>query len=187
MNANEIFANLKQCDPKLRRQQPVGLVHSGSRQTIYACLFCGAHHTAATSYRHAVHVAEFLRYHNAGRCIAEEHELLSQLHDVLVMFLTEFGDCDHGVGMCVCETKRCIDWAEALCAGKLPRGDVRCLAYHMRQCISAALVEVLGWLDDADLAHDYLAEADVARRAAKYLGSAYLDRENINVKFLEVA
>ena len=51
-------------DSRSRRASSVGIVHSGSSQTILACV-CGAHHTTATRHRGRTrHEAEFRTAHS---------------------------------------------------------------------------------------------------------------------------
>jgi hypothetical protein len=73
------FTEVKAANPKMRRCSPVGIIHSGGKQTIFECCLCGAQHTCATSYRQAKHVEEFRDYHDAEHCqdTAREHNRLA--------------------------------------------------------------------------------------------------------------
>ena len=73
------FTECREANPRMRRTAPVGIIHSGGKQTILDCCLCGARHTCATSYRQAKHVAEFRAYHDAEKCqdAAREHERLA--------------------------------------------------------------------------------------------------------------
>lgn len=62
------FLEARIYNPKLRRSNPVGIIHSGGSQTILDCALCGDRHTCATSYRRAKHVQEFRAYHDAEKC-----------------------------------------------------------------------------------------------------------------------
>lgn len=57
---------------RMRRAQPVGIIHSGSVRTIYSCAHCHAEHTVATRNRGTTkHEREFLAYHNSGACTVQ--------------------------------------------------------------------------------------------------------------------
>ena len=55
-------------NPRLRRRQPVGIVHSGGKRTVIHCCLCGAKHTYATNWPEPKHSKEFRAHHNAGKC-----------------------------------------------------------------------------------------------------------------------
>jgi len=65
----ELFTEVRAKNPRMRRGQPVGIVHSGGQRTIYNCALCGEDHTCATRHREVKHVSEFIHHHNLGNCV----------------------------------------------------------------------------------------------------------------------
>lgn len=62
-------------NPKMRRTGATAIEHSGGKQTIFGCV-CGARHTAATSYRDARHVQDWIARHE--NCLLDVAEQITQ-------------------------------------------------------------------------------------------------------------
>lgn len=69
---SKTFVEAKAENPRMRRRQPVGIIHGGGHQTIIHCCLCGATHTYATDWPEPRHSLRFRAHHNSGKCQEDE-------------------------------------------------------------------------------------------------------------------